>query len=120
MVSSTADPKHVIIIAQDVATYKVMDFLDVRCTGLAQGQNARADLYFPPAMSVMDANPMIIQLVDGLQFPILPRDPSADDPLNVWYIEVFQLFESFLISIHEYRLVSIPACLYLLVASFPL
>ena len=49
MVSSTADPKHVIIIAQDVATYKVMDFLDVRCTGLAQGQNARADLYFPPS-----------------------------------------------------------------------
>ena len=45
---------------------------------------------FLPAASVMDVNPTVIQLVDGLDFPLLPRNPSVDDPLNVWYIKVFQ------------------------------
>lgn len=29
--------KHVVIIAQDAATYKVMDLLDARCTDLVEG-----------------------------------------------------------------------------------
>lgn len=43
-----------------------------------------------PAVTVMDVNPMVIQLVDGLEFPVLPRNPAANDPLSMWYIEVFR------------------------------
>lgn len=42
------------------------------------------------AASAMDMNPTVIQLMDGLEFPVLPRNPSVDDPLNVWYIKVSQ------------------------------
>jgi hypothetical protein len=42
------------------------------------------------AATVMDLNPTVIQLVDQLEFPVLPRNPSASDPLNIWYIKVFQ------------------------------
>jgi len=45
---------------------------------------------FFPAVTVMDVNPTVIQLVDGLEFPVLPRNPSASDPLSVWYIKVFR------------------------------
>ncbi|KAF9793272.1 hypothetical protein BJ322DRAFT_114657 [Thelephora terrestris] len=71
---SILNAKHIIIIAQDAATYKVMDLLDAR------------------SASVMDVNPTIIQLVDGLEFPVLPRNPSAGDPLNVWYIKHSRIF----------------------------
>ena len=49
-----------------------------------------ADPNFLLAATVMDLNPMVIQLMDQLDFPTLPRSPSASDPLNVWYIKVLQ------------------------------
>ena len=45
---------------------------------------------FLPAATVMDLRPTVIQLLDQLEFPVLPRSPSVSDPLNVWYIEVSQ------------------------------
>lgn len=42
------------------------------------------------AVTVMDLSPMVIQLVDQLEYPVLPRNPSPSDPLNVWYIKVFR------------------------------
>jgi len=45
---------------------------------------------FLPAATVMDLRPTVIQLLDQLDFPVLPRSPSVSDPLNVWYIKVFQ------------------------------
>jgi len=71
---SILNDKHIIIVAQDAATYKVMDLIDAR------------------SASVMDVNPTIIQLVDGMEFPVLPRNPSVNDPLNVWYIKHSRLF----------------------------
>ena len=47
-------------------------------------------LTFLPAATVMDLRPTVIQLLDQLEFPALPRNPSVSDPLNVWYIKVFQ------------------------------
>src|SRR6266478_6385054 len=38
----------------------------------------------------MDLEPTVIQLVDQLELPVLPRDPSVGDPLNMWYIKVFR------------------------------
>jgi hypothetical protein len=73
---------------------------------------------FLPAATVMDVNPVVIQLVDGLEFPVLPRNPSVSDPLNVWYIKVFQYnpldSPQFLLN----TVLSIPACLYLRITSF--
>ena len=47
-------------------------------------------LTFFPAATIMDLRPTVIQLLDQLEFPVLPRNPSVSDPLNVWYIKVFQ------------------------------
>ena len=63
-----------------------MSAVSVRFVGLGLD----ADLGLSPAATVMDVNPVVIQLVDGLDFPVLPRNPSVSDPLNVWYIKVFQ------------------------------
>ena len=53
--------------------------------------NARVlTLTFLLAATVMDLRPTVIQLLDQLEFPVLPRNPSVSDPLNVWYIKVFQ------------------------------
>lgn len=90
MVPRISNDKRIIIVAQDLATYKVMDLLDVRCEDLVDDRGAGADLDFLPAATAMDLNPTIIQLVDQLEFPTLPRNPSASDPLNVWYIKVLQ------------------------------
>jgi hypothetical protein len=87
--------KRIVIVAQDAATYKVMDLLDARCKDPVDGWDAGADLDLPlPAATVMDLNPTVIQLVDQLDFPVLPRNPSAGDPLSMWYIKVNSL-ESF-------------------------
>lgn len=71
---SILNNKHIVIIAQDAAVDKVMELFDVR------------------SASVMDVSPTVIQLVDGLELPVLPRNPSVNDPLSVWYIKHSRLF----------------------------
>ena len=67
---------------------------------------------FLSAATVMDVNPMVIQLVDGLDFPVLPRNPSASDPLNAWYIKVTQFSPPSLPSSTHGSHFSALACLY--------
>jgi hypothetical protein len=90
MVLRILSDTHVVIVAQDAATYKVMDLFDARCMYLAKGEKLVLISIFLTATSVMDVDPMVIQLVDGLEFPVLPRNPSANDPLSVWYIKVLE------------------------------
>jgi len=40
---------HIIIIAQDSATYKVMDLFDARCKDLIDGRDVGADLDLDPS-----------------------------------------------------------------------
>lgn len=59
----------------------------------------------------MDVNPTIVQLVDGMEFPVLPRNPSVNDPLGVWYIKVFYYSspDSFWFSFTNTGLLALPS-----------
>jgi len=73
-----------------------------------------------PAATVMDLRPTVIQLLDQLEFPVLPRNPSVSDPLNVWYIKVFRhspLILSRFSLMGIVFLLSIPDCFYPHIAS---
>ena len=43
-----------------------------------------------PAATVMDLRPTVIQLLDQLELPVLPWDPSVRGSIDVWYVGVFQ------------------------------
>jgi len=75
MVSRILNNKHIVIIAQDAAVDKVMELFDVRCMGLVEGWDTRADYELPPSRICNGREPDSDPTCGWIRAPSSPAEP---------------------------------------------